>query len=609
MTAVLKVQGPDGTQHWNDNQAALGYCALNSTTQSRNDIQPRVDRERGLVLVLDGRIDNRDALQADFRKRSVCAARGTDSECLLLAYSLWGQDCLERLEGDFAFVIWDQRKQCVFAARDPLGHKSLFYYCQDDRLVIASAVHAILELPFVPKKLNLGTVAEFVSAQWYTADETFWLGIQRLPAAHKLCARSKTLQLGRYWQPDCARRVSFASDGDAAEYYRTLLENSVHRSCQSDAPLAFEVSGGLDSSAIFSIADRMQQRGQLPAPGIKAYFLNFPPGSAAYERNYLDAMRAYTETPIEDIEPVYENLDWYRQQIARYKTFPGYPNTPMHIGLLNSAKQQGCRALIHGGGGDEWLSGTRSYYRSLLLSLKWTSLIADLKQDVGEFGAATVSMWAIKAMLRRLTSSRQRDTIKRLFGINHFQQPRCISRDLHEELIEKQHRYLQFQKSLQTKFVGQADLYQTLYAPFREWNAEIFGRFFASFGFEVRTPLETLQLVEFAFATDERLRRRTFWNKWLHRYAMRGRLPDEILLRRGKAEFGITSEKTLCSWDVYSFVRASGASMTWLLPDVIRKAYDRYAVPSQSGGVAVPNALHLTLWGVINCQAIFDCHE
>lgn len=239
MTVAMPYRGPDGINHWVKGQVALGQCMLRTTPESLEEHQPLTNEDESLVLVMDGRVDNWEELRRELLGRGAVLRTRADAELVLRAYESWGRDCLPHIDGDFALVIWDARRQEAFCARDRMGNKPFNYHWDGKTLVFASELHAILDLPWVKHEPNEGMLAEFLAAEWYSRDETLWRGISRLVAAHRMVVARAGPQLEQYWEPDLL--------GDAALHkrrrvYRALLRT---RARQRAAAVSLAPAPGL----------------------------------------------------------------------------------------------------------------------------------------------------------------------------------------------------------------------------------------------------------------------------------------------------------------------------------------------------------------------------
>ena len=254
MTAAMPYRGPDGINHWVRGGVALGQCMLRTTPESLEETQPLCNEDESLVLVMDGRADNWEELRSELLSKGARLRTRADAELVLRAYETWGEDCLAHIDGDFAFAIWNARTHELFCARDRIGNKPFVYHWDGKTFAFASDIHALFSLPDIAKRPNDGMIAEFLANTWFSRDETLWAGIMRLLPATVLRAREKGLAHCNYWLPDFTATLPQDDDEELAEHYLGVLTEQVRRMSRSQAPLACEVSGGLDSSAIFAAA-------------------------------------------------------------------------------------------------------------------------------------------------------------------------------------------------------------------------------------------------------------------------------------------------------------------------------------------------------------------
>ena len=290
MTAAMHYRGPDGIHHWRRGNVALGQCMLRTTPESLEETQPLTNEDESLVLVMDGRVDNWEELRRELLGKGAVLRTRADAELVLRAYEVWGRDCLPHIDGDFALVIWDARRQEAFCARDRMGNKPFNYRWDGKTLIIASELHAILALPGVEQVFNEGLLAEYLGQEWFSRDETFWRGVMRLVAAQRMAVDADGVRIDQYWQPDLWAELPYKTDGEYVEHYRELFADVVRRMSRSHLPVACEVSGGLDSSAIFAMAEECRRRQELPAPAIDGYALDFHDDVEANELEYSRAL-------------------------------------------------------------------------------------------------------------------------------------------------------------------------------------------------------------------------------------------------------------------------------------------------------------------------------
>lgn len=256
MTATMTHRGPDGIQHWHKDSVGFGHCMLHSTPESLRESLPHCDPLSGLAITADARIDNRSELSAALGLAVSTRRACSDSELILLAYQRWERNCVDHLIGDFAFVIWDAKRQQLFGARDHMGVRPFLYHLSDRLFVAASEVRSVSSHPGVERQLNTGRIADFLVEPLEGIDRTstFYRNIMRLPPAHRITLTTSRVSIERYWQPDPHRELSLASDAAYAEAFRALLDEAVAARLRCNTQVGCMVSGGVDSATVAAAA-------------------------------------------------------------------------------------------------------------------------------------------------------------------------------------------------------------------------------------------------------------------------------------------------------------------------------------------------------------------
>ena len=257
-----------------------------------------------MALVAEARIDNLDELRRDLGSGS----EQSTAELLIGAYLKWGEAFPDRIVGDFALVLWDARKNQLLACRDPFGVRPLFYRASRGTISLASRIEQILRtLPPRPA-LDDQMIVEHLLWRYKAADATFFREIRQVRPGHVLTATGSGIHLQRYWYPP-ARESSarLMSREDCNEEFRRLFSQSVARRLRSSSPVMIHVSGGLDSSAIAVVADRIARSGELPSLSLRGV-AGLHPGLACDERTFIDAVARRIQFPIEhwdgtDVDP------------------------------------------------------------------------------------------------------------------------------------------------------------------------------------------------------------------------------------------------------------------------------------------------------------------
>ncbi|HEY9875190.1 MAG TPA: lasso peptide isopeptide bond-forming cyclase, partial [Candidatus Obscuribacterales bacterium] len=257
MVDILAHRGSDGCNIWSEGSIGFGHRMLWTTPESLLETLPLVNDTGEIVITADARIDNRDELIAVLKISDRPVEKITDSQLILSAYEQWGENCPEQLVGDFAFAIWDRRKQVLFCARDHFGVKPFYYYSSGQSFIFATEIKALLCLPDVPRRLNEVKVADYLASPTDDTAITFYKEIFRLPPAHRLTVSHEGITLQSYWSLDPSRELRLGSDEEYASAFRKLFTEAVRCRLRSAFPVGSMLSGGLDSSSITCVARQL----------------------------------------------------------------------------------------------------------------------------------------------------------------------------------------------------------------------------------------------------------------------------------------------------------------------------------------------------------------
>lgn len=594
MTSALAHRGPDGIAHWVKGSIALGQCMLRTTPESLEETQPLANEDESLILVMDGRVDNWEELRRELLGKGAALRTRADAELVLRAYEVWGRDCLAHIDGDFALVIWDARRREAFCARDRMGHKPFNYHWNGRTLAFASELRAILDLPWVPQAPNEGVLAEYLAAEWHSRDETLWTGILRLVAAHRMTVGSAGPRPEIYWEPDLSQKPGYTKDQDYIDHYRELFTDSVRRLSRSHRPVAIEVSGGLDSSAIFCMAEHLRRNGRLPAPALEGYTLAFHDDSAANDLPYARAVGEYLGIKIHEIPPTIAPLDWYEHRARTRREFPGFPNGIMSTGLTHAARGAGSRVILDGVGGNEWQDGSHAYYADDLSRHRWRSLWQSFCTDAGSMGVVQSLMLFVRYGLAADLPSPIVSMLRKLRGTSNH--PFWLSPQMQRRI--KRRSSIQSPRP-RAAITSQRLLLQVLAEDaYRELATEETDRLSAAAGVEPRSPLNTAAIAQYAIATPERLRMRGGQTKFMHRRAMQDLMPRVVVDRGDNAEFSSVFAAHLQRMKHFFGVEIPASRPTWVVRDGVVRLYSAY----QSGRLGGRPAW--ALWALYGCDAL-----
>lgn len=261
MGEVIRHRGPDAGGIFLNRQIGLVHRRLSIIDLSPQGNQPMASADGRLVIVFNGEIYNFQALRSELERDGVSFRTKTDTEVILALYLKDGADCLQRLNGMFAFAIWDTVEQTLFLARDRIGKKPLYYYhTGGDRLAFASEIKSILQIPGVPRDVEPTAVCDYLCYHYVPDPGTIYRNIFKLPPGHSLLLRSGgEPRISQYWD------VSFSPSGktslrEAEDELLALLQDATAIRMVADVPLGAFLSGGVDSSAVVALMARDSER-------------------------------------------------------------------------------------------------------------------------------------------------------------------------------------------------------------------------------------------------------------------------------------------------------------------------------------------------------------
>jgi len=255
MLDAVSSWNPDERDVWINETIALGHTMLWNTAESKYEHLPL--HTKTCVLTMDARIDNRDELVKAFKWHDRPLEKIGDSEFILAAYLKWGEDCPKYLLGDFAFAIWDDKKQQLFCARDHVGIKLFHYYISDQLFIFSNDIEGVLAHTAVPKTLDDNTVATFLKDEGiHTKRATFFEKIKKLPAATTLTVTRSSVTEKKYWDIEKSPSTHFDTYEEYVERLKELLDSAVEARLRTVFPVTSHLSGGIDSSPIAVLAAR-----------------------------------------------------------------------------------------------------------------------------------------------------------------------------------------------------------------------------------------------------------------------------------------------------------------------------------------------------------------
>jgi len=359
MTARLGHRGPDAEGLWYDSEIVLGHTRL-AVIDLAGSSQPMEDQTGRYVIVFNGEIYNYIELRQELKELGIGFRSNGDTEVLLNAYIAFGSACLHRINGMFAFAVWDRREKVLFAARDRLGVKPFYYASGPGNLFIfASELQAMRGLPIdfsvYPKAL-----VQYLRHGFIRSPATIFQGVKELRPAHFLRYSRDGIELRRYWEPPLPDpAIEERPVHELAEELRELLRSAVHLRLRSDVPLGAFLSGGIDSSIIVAA---MKDLGE---SAVHTYAIGFE-GDSFDETPYANEVAHYLDSTHHEARVATNAADLLSDLVRHYGQ-PYGDSSSIPTWHLCQKTREHVTVALSGDGGDELFCGYRRYTARRLL--------------------------------------------------------------------------------------------------------------------------------------------------------------------------------------------------------------------------------------------------
>ena len=293
MRDTIAHRGPDAAGIWSSpgGSVVLGHRRLAILDLSTTGAQPMENAQRTSVVVFNGEIYNHEDLRRELAGRGIHFVGRSDTEVLLAAYDVWGEGCVERLRGMFAFAIYDHARNALFMARDRAGEKPLYWARHRGGLVFASELKALMTDSRFPRRLSLEGLTYYLSFGYVPGDKCILDGVHKLSPGHCLTwsITDRVCKVRRYWDIPPARPDNGSTIEDLTDELQRLLTSAVSEQLIADVPLAVLLSGGVDSSLVTAIAARASNK-------VRTFTVTLPNHPQFDEGRFARSVAAYLGT-------------------------------------------------------------------------------------------------------------------------------------------------------------------------------------------------------------------------------------------------------------------------------------------------------------------------
>jgi asparagine synthase (glutamine-hydrolysing) len=526
MVAVLRHRGPDGEGTYFGTGVGFGQTRLAIIDLSPASDQPFVDAAAGLSLIFNGEIYNYIELRDELKALGHTFRSAGDTEVLLRAYEQWGLDALPRLNGMFAFALWDEKKRRLLLARDRFGEKPLFIARSTRGVIFASEMKAIFAIRPELREPNRKAIYRYLARGDLDLDcETFFSGIQHLPGGHYLLLDERGQGAPvRYWAPSAAEVPT--GRRAAVERFRELMFDSVRLRLRSDVPVGSSLSGGIDSSSIVSTINAQKTSQWVQQKTFSARFHS----KAHDEGPFIEIVTRKVDAESHEVwvDPgkfieAFERLQYHQEEpIASASPFAQWL-------VMELAKEHSTTVLLDGQGADEILGGYDQAHGMFLAHWLRRGRVDKMARELASYGrryhgirepAMYAAYYSLPGRLRDGLAER------------YYRASGVVAPELHREFAPA---YATAPTPFGDRLRNELVRWQTTtqlpeFLRYADRNSMAFSR-------EVRLPFLDHRLVDYCFGLPPDLLLKGATTKVVLREAMRGIVPDEILDRKDKLAY------------------------------------------------------------------------
>lgn len=521
-----------GTEHWqvlrqDGGAMGIGRYAWERSRDFSADVLLAEDAE--LIVAADASLYHREALARRLAAAGSPAQSLAPAHLILAAYRAWGDDVPNRVDGDFAFVVWDRAAGRVFAARDLTGRRALYFAVGNERFAVASSVGALRTLPFVSDALNLPALgAQVAGLLWASGADTAFRDVHVVRAAHAVAWTGRgPVRPVPFWTPPTAPDHDPVPVDEAAHRLRELIQDAVQERLATGVTTVW-MSGGWDSSSVFAAG-----RSRIGDPArLRPVSISYPEGDPGREDDLIRAIAGRWEADIHWIDseriPLLEGLP---TRAAATDEPPAHLYELWNVALARGTRALGSRVALDGAGGDQLFQVSDILMADFLRAGRWGELLRhararglNAKRTLRAAGQPLVPRWVLRAA--------QAATGRRL-PLHYLERPmaRWMRRDFVTRYALRERDLAELDTARVESF-AQAETRFYLLSPIWGWGAAYMHRALLTEGIEARSPLMDRRVIEFALRRPVTERSQNRETKILLRRSMEGLLPAEVLAPR-----------------------------------------------------------------------------
>ncbi len=526
-------RGPDDCGIWlsKDKKVALGHRRLSIIDLSSAGRQPISNEDNSIWLVQNGEIYNFLEIRKELIEKGHKFKSNSDSEVIIHSYEEWGVECLKKFNGMFAFALWDEKKNRLFAARDRIGIKPFNYYFNGGRFAFSSEIKALKNLDKLNLELDYTAIYDFFTYLYVPTPKTVYKHIKKLAPGHYLLFDRENLVLKKYWDINPFNK-RILSEKEVCNQIEEILSDSVRLRLISDVPIGVFLSGGIDSSCVVALASKLVDK------PLKTFSVGFDIENHSEIKYARIVSDIFNTNHTERILNLYDAMNILPKIISNYdepyadtSAFPTY--------MISKVARQEATVVLSGDGGDEVFGGY-NWYEKYIKCNKIANKIGFLFTPFWRLIRSVYPERMIgKATLDQISHSSIKRYVLLLNGLLKKEKFRYLTEEILSNIPYDYDDYWYFRKYWENDL----DIFTRLqYLDLKTYLVDDIltkvDRASMLASLEVRVPLLDHRLVELAFSIDHSVRNKYCKKKYIFKKMLAKYLP-EIILNREKKGFSI----------------------------------------------------------------------
>lgn len=537
MMQIMKHRGPDDEGVFVEDNVGLGFVRLSIIDLSPAGHQPMLSNDQRYVMIFNGEIFNYIEIRKELQEKGYKFKTQTDSEILLTSYIEWGEACLHRFNGMWAFVIYDRQLKKIFGARDRFGIKPFYYTLTNEYLAFCSEIPPLLSLPDHKSTPDYQSIFDYlVFNRTDQTENTFFKEVKKIQHGHQFSIVNSQLVIEKWY--DLRERVAKTEGFKNPEEYKELFSSAIELRLRSDVPVGVCLSGGLDSSSIVSVLLNDYKKKDL-----KTFSAVYESGQIGDESEYINEFK----TLLNDmffITPNATSLQNDLQLFVKAHAEPIPSTSPYAQFQVMKLAKDNVVVTLDGQGADEELGGYHYFFGFYFKDLLIHGRIKKLCTEIYYYLVKHQSMMGFKSFLFFILPKRIRTKARvnekgylEADFINHYKNSNSIagdlygSKSLHEALLD----HFEYKLEHLLKWEDRNSMW---------------------FSLESRVPFLDYRVVEKSLATSSDSMIKNGMTKSILREAMKGILPEKIRLRRDKIGFSTPQDEWFRTTEWQIFIKS-----------------------------------------------------